>query len=445
VIIRNAVVFTPTGRTEGDLRLEAGRIAEIGTVSREAEATIDADGRWIFPGAIDAHVHFRDPGFLHKEDWTTGSAAAVAGGVTTVFDMPNTDPTTTDPRALAGKRERAAAASRCNFGLFLGATTDNPEVYGAVDGVPGLKIYMGTSTGDLLVCEHGDLEEVFEAWDGLIAVHAEDQARLEERAGAFEDRNDPGVHSEIRDPEAAAIAVEQACDLAIDYERDLHVVHLSTPKELQALESARSRVARRGADIELSAEACPHHLFLDTEAYEELGTRARVNPPLRSPEAREATWEALRDGRIQFVATDHAPHPPEQKDRAYRETPSGFPGVQTMLPLLLDAADRGLCSPEDIVDWVAHVPARRYGLVDRGRLKEGAHADLTIVEPELEREVTAEGQFSKSGWTPWEGTRLRGWPVATIVGGELAFRRDGSGPGAIVGEPGLGRPVAFEE
>lgn len=445
MIIRNAVAFTPTGRLEADLRLEGGRIAEIGSVTGEADATIDADGLWVFPGAIDAHVHFRDPGFPHKEDWRTGSAAAVAGGVTTVFDMPNTDPTTTDPETLAKKRERAASRSRCNFGLFFGATTENADLYSAVDGVPGLKIYMGTSTGDLLVSEHDDLETVFEAWDGLICVHAEDQSRLEERGREFEGRDDPAVHSEIRDPKAAALAVEEACELAVEFERDLHVVHLSTPEELEALVSARARVERQGLDIELSAEVCPHHLCLDTRAYERLGTRARVNPPLRSPEAREAVWEALRDGQIQFVATDHAPHTPEEKDRSYREAPSGLPGVQTMVPLLLDAADRGECSPEDVVDWVAHGPARRYGLVDRGRIEVGAHADLMLVDPDLEREVTADGQYSKAGWSPWEGTRLRGWPVATVVGGELAFRRDGSGPGEVLGEPGLGRAVAFDD
>lgn len=442
--IRNGTIFTPEGRCDADLRVEDGRIAEIGSVAGETERSIDASGAWVFPGVIDAHVHFRDPGFPRKEDWSTGSAAALAGGVTTVFDMPNTDPTTTDPTALEEKRERASSKSRCNFGLFFGATTDNPDLYDAVEGVPGLKIYMGTSTGDLLVSKREDLEPVFDQWHGLICVHAEDQPRLEERARQFEGRSDPAVHSEIRDPKAAALAVEQACDLALEYGRDLHIVHLSTAEELQVLDAARERAEDRGEEVELTAEVCPHHLFLDTRAYGELGTKARVNPPLRSPEAREAVWEALREGRIQFVATDHAPHTLEEKRRDYREAPSGLPGVQTMLPLMVDAADRGECRPEDVVEWLAHAPARRYGLTDRGRLEVGTRADVTIVDPDLRRKVTHEGQFSNCGWTPWAGEHLTGWPVATFVGGELAYRRPGDGTGEMVAEPGLGSAVEFE-
>ena len=199
----------------------------------------------------------------------------------------------------------------------------------------------------------------------------------------------------------------------------------------------------RSLEIELTAEVCPHHLFLNTDIYERLGTRARVNPPIRSEENRQAVWEALRADGIQFIATDHAPHTPEEKDRGYWEAPSGLPGVQTLLPLMLDAANSGLCDPEDVVDWLAHRPAETYGIAQRGRLAAGAHADLVLVDPQMTRTVTDEDQFSRCGWTPWEGRELTGWPVLTMVGGEVAYRRDGRAKGEVVAEPGLGREVDF--
>ena len=444
LVIRDVTIFTPEGRVDGDCRIESGRIVEVGRVDGRAAETIRGEGRWLFPGAIDAHVHFRDPGFPHKEDWSSGSASAVAGGVTTVFDMPNTSPTTTDARRLAEKRQLADDKSICNFGLFFGATTDNTQIYDSIDGVPGLKIFMGSSTGELLVHRQEDLEGVFDAWHGRIAVHAEKQERLREREKQYRNESDPAIHSVIRDPQAAVEAVRQASELAIEYGRDLHVLHLSTAAELAVLRDARQRVAQDDEGVQLTCEVCPHHLFLDTEAYDRLGTRARVNPPLRDPEDREAMTQALIDGEIQFVATDHAPHTPEEKDRKYWEAPSGLPGVQTVLPLMLDGARRGLWSPEDVVDWLAHRQADIYGIEDRGEIRAGAHADLVLVDPEMERVVTTEEQRSRCGWTPWEGRQVRGWPVLTLVNGQIAFERDGSGPGQVVAPAGLGREVTFE-
>lgn len=431
-----------------DVRIEDEHIAAVGS-SLEGDPTIDATGKLLLPGAIDAHVHFREPGPTHKEDWSTGSAAAVAGGVTTVFEMPNTDPTTTSPEALRSKRERASSKTRCNFGLFFGATTDNAGCYDEIENVPGLKIFMGSSTGELLVAEPEDLERVFAHWDGRIRVHAENQERLRERAADFRDNTDfrdetdPAIHSEVRDPAAAAIAVDQASELALEFERDLHILHLSTTDELEVLEGARRRAEQRGLDIDLTAEVCPHHLFLDTGAYETLGTRARVNPPLRAPEHRRAMVEALREGRIDFVATDHAPHTPEEKDRSYWEAPSGLPGVQTMLPLMLDAALSGMWEPEEVVDWLAHVPARLYEIEDRGRIEVGAHADLTLIDPDMEWTISADNQFSRCGWTPWEGRTVQSRPVMTFVGGTPAYRLGESGDGELLADPGLGENVSL--
>ncbi|MFB6352255.1 MAG: dihydroorotase [Bradymonadaceae bacterium] len=443
-IIRDVTMFTPDGRVDGDCRIRDGEIAEFGEIDADDQTrTIRGAGRWLFPGVIDPHVHFRAPGFPHKEDWSSGSAAAVAGGVTAVCDMPNTSPTTTSPERLTAKRQLADHKSRCHFGLFFGATRDNADLYGEIEGVPGLKIFMGASTGDLLVDDREDLDEIFATWDGTIAVHAENQARLEARKKQFRDERDPAIHSEIRDPEAAVRAVRTASELAVEYGRHLHVLHLSTRQELEVVEEARRQMRETDSGGRITCEVCPHHLFLDTDDYEWLGTRGRVNPPLRAPAQREAMWEALRDGRIQFVTTDHAPHTPDEKDRDYWKAPSGLPGVQTLLPLMLDAADRGQCSPDEVVDWLAHRPASIYGMESKGRIAVGADADLTLVDPEMERTVTTDEQCSKSRWTPWEERQLEGWPVMTWVAGRLAYRRDDEGPGEVVGEPGIGDEIEF--
>lgn len=444
VLIRNAVIFTPEGRVEGDCLVEDGRIVEVGQVTGEADRQIDADGRWLWPGAIDGHVHFREPGPTYKEDWQTGSSAAVAGGVTTVFEMPNTKPTTTTIERLNQKRALAGEKSVCNFGLFFGASTTNHDELRKVQGVPGLKIFMGCSTGDLLVYREEDLDEVFAAWMGKVCVHAESELRLRERTEKFEGAEDPAVHSKIRDPETAAEAVRLACRLALDHGRDLHVLHLSTTDELREIAKARQEIDAHGLKSRITCEVCPHHLFLNTDAYAEWGTRVRMNPPLRAEEHREAMWEALADGDIDMIATDHAPHTPEEKDRDYWEAPSGVPGVEMMLPLMLDAAHRGLCTYEQVLDWVCHAPAGIYGVVERSQIAPGNWADLVLIDPEMTREVRDADQFTKCGWTPWAGRELTGWPVLTLVNGQIAYRRDGDGRGEVVGAMGLGVEVGFE-
>lgn len=443
-IIRDAKIFTPDGIVEGDCLIDGGRIAEIGEVTGDADQTIMADGAWLWPGAIDGHVHFREPGPIYKEDWLSGSRAAVSGGVTTVFEMPNTKPTTTSLERLDDKRAIADEKSVCNFGLFFGAGTDNHGEIRKATGVPGLKIFMGCSTGDLLVYREEDLEEVFAAWHGKACVHAESELRLREREQQFADNDDPAVHSTIRDPESAREAVELACRLALDFGRDLHVLHLSTIDELDEVEKARAYAEEHGLASTITCEVCPHHLFLDTDAYEQWGTRVRMNPPLRVEEHRLEMWRALADGRIDMVATDHAPHTTEEKDRGYRDAPSGVPGVETMLPMMLDAAHRGECDAEDVLEWLCHAPARVYDMVQRGSIQVGYHADLVLIDPDMTRTVRDEDQFSKCAWTPWHGRELTGWPTHTWVGGELAFERDGEGRGAVIAEPGVGTEVEFE-
>lgn len=445
VVIRNGVIFTPQGRVEGDLLVVEGRIIEIGLVTAEGDEEIDAAGKWIWPGVIDAHVHFREPGLTHKEDWASGSRAAVSGGVTTVFDMPNTRPSMTTVERLEEKRRLAGEKTLCNFGLFFGAGPDNLEAIQEVTGVAGLKIFMADSTGDLLVDKRRDLERIFEAYQGQISVHAEDQVRMDERERQFADRDDPRVHSEIRDAEMAAQAVALATALAIRYDRRLHILHMSTRAELQVLEVAREEALNLGSRAVLTTEVCPHHLFLDVSAYDRWGTRVQMNPPLRQLEDREAMWDALESGKVEMIATDHAPHRPDEKARPYREAPSGVPGVETVLPLMLDAAFRGLCEYDDVVDWLAHRPASIYGILDRGRIEVGCAADLVIIDHKMLRKVRDEEQRSRCGWTPWAGRDLVGWPVMTMVNGEVVFEREDRGMGTIVTDVPVGKEVEFKK
>lgn len=443
ICIRGARIFTPQGRVEGDLLVEEGRIAEIGEVTSRAEREIDGRGCFLWPGAIDGHVHFREPGLIWKEDWTSGSQAAVAGGVTTVFDMPNTSPPTTTLERLEEKRALARAKSLCNFGLFFGAGLDNLEEIKEVRGVPGLKIFMADSTGELLVDKEEDLRRIFQAYGGQICVHAESQKRMDERRKKFAHIEDPAIHSKIRDSETAAQALALAASLAVEFERSLHILHVSSRAELHALRAAREEIQGTGNRARITAEVCPHHLFMDVDAYTMWGTRVQMNPPLRSAEDREAMWDGLNRGELEMIATDHAPHLPVEKAQPYGEAPSGVPGVETMLPLMLDAAFRGLCTYEEVLQWVAYGPAQIYGLVDRGQIVVGHHADLVLIDPRMMRTVKDKEQRSRCGWTPWAGRDLVGWPIWTMVNGKEVFRREGKGPGAILVDEAVGDEVKF--
>lgn len=442
--LKDVELFTPDGRRRGDCLVKNGRIAQLGDVNGSgADEVVEGNGRWLFPGIIDAHVHFRTPGLTHKEDWTTASAAAVAGGVTTAFDMPNVDPATITPDALADKREIVGEQTRCNYGFFYGATADNTDSYDTVDGVCALKIFMAMSTGNLLVDKEEDLRRVFGAWDGQISVHAENQARLDARREEFKDRTDTAAHSEIRDPKAAADAIRLAGELAIEFGRQVHVLHTSTGAEMEALAEVREAADQADTDARITAEVCPHHLVMSTEMYEDWGNYAKVNPPVRPPEEQARMWQALHDGDVQMMATDHAPHRPEEKEQPYWEAPSGMPGVQTLLPVMLDAAHRDKCSPEQVVEWLCHGPTEVYDIADRGRLEENNWADLTLIDPEMTREVTDADQFSRCGWTPLRGRTLTGWPTETWVNGRLAYRREDKGQGVVRADEGTGREVDF--
>jgi dihydroorotase len=431
LLIQNARIARPDGSTfEGDVACEDGRIARINpSITAAARETIDAGGKLLLPGVIDPQVHFREPGNEHKEDLSSGSRAAVRGGVTSFLEMPNTAPPTTTQAALDEKLVRAAQKSVANYGFFIGATPDNLEALNSVAPACGIKIFMGSSTGSLLVNRPEDLERIFANGTRLIAVHAEDEARIHARRAQFAGRTDPAAHSEIRDNETARLATDLALTLSKKYQRRLHILHLSTREEVAML--------RVDKPAWVTAEVIPNHLLLNTGDYARLGTLVQMNPPIRTPADNAALWAGLHDGIIDFIATDHAPHTLEEKKKAYPNTPSGMPGVETSLPLMLTAMQQGRCTLAEIQKWMCFGPAEAYRIPNKGKILEGWDADLTLVDIEHSRPVRNEETFTKVHWSPWHGRELCGWPLYTIVNGEIAFDN------GHIREQVRGRPLTY--
>ncbi|OGI42000.1 MAG: dihydroorotase [Candidatus Muproteobacteria bacterium RBG_16_65_31] len=432
LLIRNARIARPDGTTvAADLACADGRIASIApTIDARAEETIDAEGKLLLPGVIDAQVHFREPGAEHKEDLGSGSRAAVKGGVTSFLEMPNTRPPTTSQAALDDKLRRAAEKCVANYGFFIGATADNLKAINTAAPVCGIKIFMGSSTGDLLVDRAADLERIFADGTRLIAVHAEDEARINERKALYAGRRDIAVHSEIRDNRCALLATELALTLSKKYQRRLHILHLSTHEEVELL--------RRDKPAWVTAEVIPNHLFLNVLDYATQGTLVQMNPPIRQTEDNAALWAGLKDGALDFIATDHAPHTLEEKRRPYPESPSGMPGVETSLPLMLTSMQEGECTLAEIQRWMCSGPALAYGIPNKGRIEEGWDADLTLVDLDTYKVTHNEDMFTKARWTPFRGRSLTGWPVYTVVGGRVVFDR------GRIREGVRGKPLAFQ-
>jgi dihydroorotase len=415
LLIRNARIAQPDGSiVTGDVACEDGRIARIdGHIGVAARETIDAAEKLLLPGVIDPQVHFREPGKEYKEDLGSGSRSAVRGGVTSFLEMPNTDPPTSTQAALDEKLARAAQKSVANYGFFIGATPDNLDVLNSATPVCGIKIFMGSSTGSLLVNRPEDLERIFAHGTRLIAVHAEDEARINARRAQFAGRTDPAVHSEVRDNECARLATALALSLSKKYRRRLHILHLSTREEVAML--------RADKPAWVTAEVIPNHLMLNVGDYAKQGTRVQMNPPIRTAADNEALWAGLHDGIIDFIATDHAPHTLEEKAQGYPKSPSGMPGVETSLPLMLTAMQEGRCTLAEIQKWMCYGPAEAYRIPNKGKILEGWDADLTLVDLSASRVVHNEDMFTKVRWSPWAGRALTGWPQYTIVNGDIAF------------------------
>jgi len=398
----------------GDVLFDDGIITKIGgNIDSPGAEEIDCTGKYVLPGVIDAHVHFRSPGHEEKEDWESGSRAALMGGVTTVFDMPNTNPQTTTLDALEEKRALAKAKSLVNFGLFFGGTGRNLEEVKRAQGIVGVKVYMGATTGQT-VDETSDfmdglLRDLFESTEKVVAIHAEDESLIRKHSETYHDENAPEIHSLIRNDSVALSATKRAVHLAKKYGGNLHVCHVSTKKELELLSKYP----------DVTCEVTPHHLFFTVSDYSRLGNFVKTNPPIRSKNDVDALWEGIRNGLVSFVATDHAPHLRSEKELGYWDAPAGVPGVEFALPLMLDSVNKGRLRMEDVVRLMCEGPANVYGIRGKGFLKEGYDADITVADMDISREVRNEDVVSKCGWTPYSGMTLRGWPVMTFVGGVL--------------------------
>ena len=378
-------------------------------------------------------MHFREPGLEHKEDLGTGSRAAVMGGVTAVFEMPNTKPLTTTAEALADKVRRARHRMFCDFAFYVGGTRENIGDIPALErleGSAGIKVFMGSSTGDLLVDDEASLDRIVARISRRAAFHAEDEARLKARAG-LRRPGDPSSHPVWRDEEAALIATQQLVRLAEKHGRRVHVLHVSSAEEMVFLARHKDWA---------SVEVTPHHLTLVApECYQRLGTYAQMNPPVRDDTHRQAIWAGIASGVVDVLGSDHAPHTREEKDHPYPESHSGMTGVQTLVPVMLDHVNAGRLSLQRFVDLTSHGPQRLFGLRGKGRIAVGYDADLTIVDLNRTETITDAWIQSRSAWTPYDGTKVKGWPVGTIVRGRRVMW-----DGAILG-PAAGEPVKFLE
>lgn len=433
LIVRGGVVVQADGRRAADVGIKDGKIVAVGPCSGDAVETFDARGLFVLPGAIDTQVHFREPGFEHKEDLETGTRAALLGGMTGVFEMPNTKPATTTVDLFEQKLARMQGRAWVNYAFYVGATPDNADVLAVLENRPGCagtKIFMGSSTGNLLVAEDAAVERILRKGKRRVAVHCEDEERLKSRKAVVPPGGAPTWHPIWRDVECALGATRRLVRLARKTGRRVHVLHVTTREEIAFLRSQK--------DI-ASVETSPQHLTLFApECYERLGTYAQMNPPIRDVSHREGLWEGIRDGTVDVIGSDHAPHTREEKDAGYPNTPSGMPGVQTYLMVLLDHVNAGRLTLERVVDLSSYGAARIFGLRGKGRVDVGYDADLTLVDLGAEFTVTNAWIASRCGWTPYDGMTFKGRATASVIGGKIALR-----DGAIVGAP-KGAPFVFE-
>lgn len=434
LLLAGGTVAGLDGLVAADVGVRGGRIAEIGAIAPErAGEVVDCRGLTVLPGVIDSQVHFREPGLTHKEDLETGSRAAVLGGVTAVFEMPNTKPLTTTAAALEDKLARAAGRMHCDYAFWVGGTADTvadlPELE-RLPGAAGIKVFMGSSTGDLLVAEDPPLAAILKAVRRRVAVHAEDEPRLEARKG-LRVSGDPSSHPVWRDEIAALTATRRLVGLAGEVGARVHVLHVSTAEEMDYL-AGHKDVA--------TVEATPHHLTLAVdEDGARLGTRLQMNPPVRDARHRAALWRALGQGIVDVLGSDHAPHTLEEKAKPYPESPSGMTGVQTLVPIMLDHVANRRLGLARFVDLTSAGPARIFGIAGKGRVAVGYDADFTIVDLKRRRTIDNAWIASRAGWTPYDGREVTGWPVGTVVRGRRV-----AWEGELV-TPSAGAPVRFLE
>jgi len=430
LIFKNATLVNHEGTGKADLAIRNGRIAAIGHDLGEAGETVECTGLHILPGVVDTQVHFREPGAEHKEDLESGSLSAVMGGVTGVFEMPNTNPLTVTAEAFAGKIVRGTNRMHCDFAFYVGGTHENvsqlPELE-RMPGCAGVKVFMGSSTGSLLVPDDAGVEAILGAISRRAAFHSEDEYRLEERKGERIE-NDPSSHPVWRDTEAALKSTKRLVALARRTGKRIHVLHISTADEMVFLADHK--------DV-ASVEVTPHHLTLDEHGYDELGTLVQMNPPVRNAEHRAGIWVGVANGVADILGSDHAPHTLEEKQKPYPQSPSGMTGVQTLVPIMLDHVNAGRMSLQRFVDMTSAGPNRLFGMARKGRMAVGYDADLTVVDLSRTETITNDWVASKAGWTPYDGKKVTGWPVGTVVRGRRVMWE-----GELV-TPATGQPIGF--
>lgn len=434
LIVRGGEVVNHAGRGPADVGVRDGRVVVVGDLSQaSADETFDAKGLTVLPGVIDTQVHFREPGLEWKEDLETGSRAAVLGGVTAVFEMPNTEPPTTDAEALEDKLARARDRMWCDHAFYVGGTHENAKFLGELERLPGccgVKVFMGASTGSLLVPDDDGVADILKHVSRRATFHSEDEYRLAERRPLAR-TGDWTSHPEVRDAISAIRSTERLVNLARTYGKRIHVLHVTTADEIRYLADHK--------DV-ATVEVTPQHLTLEgPEAYERLKGLAQMNPPIRDAAHRAGLWWGIEQGVADVIGSDHAPHTLEEKARPYPASPSGMPGVQTLVPVMLTHVAEGRMTLERFVDMTSAGAQRVFGVANKGRMAEGYDADLTLVDLKAKRTLNHADMATRSGWTPFEGMEVTGWPMATILRGRVVMR-----DGQLANQAG-GRPARFQE
>ncbi len=413
ILFRNANVVLPTQVRLGSVLIQDDKILDVDAGTNvQADRIVDCTGLHLMPGVIDDQVHFREPGLTHKEDLSTASHACAAGGVTTFLEMPNTKPPAITVDGVRAKEAIAANKSLVNYGFYIGATPDNVDELAAATDIPGIKIFIGSSTGNLLVDQQESLERIFAQTTLPICAHCEDETTVQANAARLAGTTDVADHSRIRDQRAAMIATERATELARRHQHRFHVLHVSTAAELVHLSQPNPY---------LTAEVCVHHLLFNVDDYPRLGTRIQMNPSIKTAADNAGLWQALLDNTVQVIATDHAPHTLEEKDQPYPKSPSGLPAVENSLALILNRVVAGECRLPQVAAWMCDAPARVWGIVGKGRIATGYDADLVLIDLEKTATIRDADQHTKSRWSPWDGQSLTGWPVSTWVGGQRVW------------------------
>ena len=432
LIIKNGQCFVDGGLKNVDVAIIQGKIHKIGQITDQAKEIIDAEGQIVLPGCIDTQTHFREPGSTDTEDLHSGSRAAIAGGITSVFEMPNTNPPTSNMRELQRKLDLAKKRMYCNYAFYFGATANNSEDLSSLSGLEGccgIKLFAGSSTGNLLVAEEDDIDKVFKNSSKVVAVHSEDEAILKVNKKLIKN-GDVHTHPVWRSAECAMSSTRRIVRIAEKYNKKAHVLHISTKEEIDFLSQHKGNI---------TFEITPQHLTLFApDCYDRLGTYAQMNPPLRDKSHYDRLWFAVKNNLNDTIGSDHAPHLIENKNKEYPNSPSGMPGVQTLMPVMLNHINEGRLSLNQLINFVCENPVKIFGIKNKGFIREGYDADFTIVDMNKTIEIKNKNIESKCGWSPFDGYKFKGTPVFTIIGGEIKMKE-----GKILGDPS-GKPMQFQ-